>query len=103
MAVNRVARWHDFKPKILNWVSFVRTRNGRWYSLWPFDLLYDNLIYFVAIWYISWLFGIFHGHLVYFMVIWYISWLFGTFHGYLVYFVRFGMMYQEKSSIHDGK
>jgi hypothetical protein len=32
--------------------------------LWPFDLFYDRLLYFVVIWYILWLFGIFFHVLV---------------------------------------
>jgi hypothetical protein len=56
----RVARWHIFEPKILIWVNFGGTCNGRcWYTSLPFRLFYSHLIYFVAIGYILLLFGIF--------------------------------------------
>jgi hypothetical protein len=47
------------------------------------------LVYITVIWYILWPFGILYDHLVYFMAIWYIF-------GHLVYFPRIGMLPQEK-------
>jgi hypothetical protein len=56
----RVARWYIFKPKILIWIDFGGSGNGRcWYILSP-------LVYFTAIWYILWSFGIFYNEVVYF-------------------------------------
>jgi hypothetical protein len=56
----RVARWHIFKPKILIWVYYGGSCNGRyWYILWPFGIFYSHVVYFVDIWCILWLFGIF--------------------------------------------
>jgi hypothetical protein len=61
----RVARWHIFKPKILIWVNFGGSCNGRcWYILWPFGIFYALL-------------SIICGRSVYF-------------YGYLVNFSRFG-------------
>jgi hypothetical protein len=46
----RFARWHIFQTKILFWVNFVGTWNGRcWY-------IFGYLVYFMVIWYILWLF-----------------------------------------------
>jgi hypothetical protein len=50
--MNRVARWHFFKPKNPNLGKFWRV------------LQWKILVYFMAIWYILWPFGIF-------MFIWY--------------------------------
>jgi hypothetical protein len=45
----RVARWHIFKPKILIWVNFGGTCNGRcWYMLWT----YKYMVYFPPFWYV---------------------------------------------------
>jgi hypothetical protein len=47
-----VARLYIFKPKIPIWVNFGGSCNRRcWYILWPFGLLYCNLVYFAVIWY----------------------------------------------------
>jgi hypothetical protein len=44
----RVARWYIFTPKIAIWVNFGRSCNGRCrYIVWPFDIFYGNLVYFV--------------------------------------------------------
>jgi hypothetical protein len=57
---SKVARWLYFKPKIQIWVNFVGYCNGRcWYSLRPFGIFYNHLLYIMAILYIFWLFGIF--------------------------------------------
>jgi hypothetical protein len=61
----RVARWHNFKPKIIIWVNFGGTHNGRyWYILWPFGLY---------IWYILRPCGILYGYLVYSFSFWYVA------------------------------
>jgi hypothetical protein len=56
-----VARWFIFRPKIVIWVHFGGSCNGRrcWCILWPFGLFYGHLIYFMDLWY------------RYFVVIWY--------------------------------
>jgi hypothetical protein len=55
---NRVARWYIFNPKILIWVNFGGSCNGRcWYILWPFGQFYGHLVYFRALWYILWPFS----------------------------------------------
>jgi hypothetical protein len=47
----RVARCHVFKPKILIWVNFGGTWNGRFWSiLWPFGLFWGHLVYLMVIW-----------------------------------------------------
>jgi hypothetical protein len=52
---NRVARWHIFKPKVPIWVNFGWSCNGSIrFNSCPFDLFYNNLIYFMVIWYILW-------------------------------------------------
>jgi hypothetical protein len=49
---------HIFKPKILIWVNFAGSCNGRcWYILWLFGVPYGHLVFL-------WPFGIFYGHLV---------------------------------------
>jgi hypothetical protein len=68
---DRVARWYIFKQKILMWVNFGWSCNGRfWYILCPFVQFHSYLEYLVAIWY----------DLLFF-----------------VYFSRFGILSQEKS------
>jgi hypothetical protein len=48
-----------FKPMIQIWVNFGGFCNGRrWYSLWPFGIVYGHLLYVMAIWYILWSFGV---------------------------------------------
>jgi hypothetical protein len=54
----RAARWFTFKPKILVWVIFVGSCNGRyWYIVYLFGLFYRP-------------FGNFGVHLLYFLIIW---------------------------------
>jgi hypothetical protein len=55
----RVARWFIFKPKIPIWVYFGGPWNGKcWYILWPFCIIYDHLVKYMAVWYSMWSFGI---------------------------------------------
>jgi hypothetical protein len=65
--VGRVARWFIFKPKILIWVNFGRSCNGKcWFTVCPFGECSSHLVNAPAIWYNLWAFGIFYGRLVYF-------------------------------------
>jgi hypothetical protein len=54
----RIARWLVFKPKITIWVNFGEPLNG---NCW---LIYDHLVYFMAIWYTLWPFCTVCGHLL---------------------------------------
>jgi hypothetical protein len=40
-----------FQTKIRIWVNFGWPKNGEcWYILWLFEILFGNLVYFMAIW-----------------------------------------------------
>jgi hypothetical protein len=57
---SRVARWHIFKTKILIWVNFGGSCNGRyWY------ILHVAIRYILRPFGLLWPFGIFYGYLVY--------------------------------------
>jgi hypothetical protein len=67
----RAARWYILKPNIKIWINFGRPSNGKFcYILWPCEIYYGPLVYFIAIW---------------------------KFSGNLVYFPRFGILHKEKS------
>jgi hypothetical protein len=57
LALNRVARWHIFTPKIPIWVNFGGSSNGIFMAIWS---IFGHLVYFVAMWYVY-----FRGYLVY--------------------------------------
>jgi hypothetical protein len=47
------------RPKIPIWVYFGGPWNGKcWYILWPFGIIYDHLVNYMAVWYCMWSFGI---------------------------------------------
>jgi hypothetical protein len=49
----RVARWHDFKPKIPIWLNFGGSCKGKsWHILRPLGIVCGYLVYFAAIRYI---------------------------------------------------
>jgi hypothetical protein len=51
----RVARWFILRPKIPIWVYFGGPWNGKcWYILRSFDIIYDNLVKYMAVWYSFW-------------------------------------------------
>jgi hypothetical protein len=61
--IQRVARWHIFKPQIPLWVNFGGSCNGRSWSFLPiaiWSILWQFFIHrYVDFWYILWLFAVF--------------------------------------------
>jgi hypothetical protein len=50
--VCRDARWHIFKPNILNLGKFWRVLQRKMLVFRPFGILYGSSVYFVVIWYV---------------------------------------------------